>query len=409
MHPIILIRSALRRPRDELSPVMSLSSDSVGRGGPPSQIAVLTTDEHLVELLRTSGLRARRIGAAELAAYVRAVEAPQVLVVDARGRDQLPGDLSAFRRKHAGASAVLVVSSLDPRLMLEAMRAGVTECVVEPLTALALDEAVRRVLTNTTEASGQVFAFVGAKGGVGATTMAVNTAAAMGHEARDKVLVIDMHMGHGDSALFLGVEPRFFMLDALENIHRADRSFFAGVVERTATGVHLLASSPRPRKVAADVTKVRALLEVASRMYHTTVLDVPRSDMTILDALDATTSTVVVTSQEIPSIRNAARLAETLRTRYGTGRVKVAINRFHPESAIAQADVERTVGSPVEYLIPSDYRSAIDALNGGRPLAMDRQTTLGLAFRRVARDLSGVAERLEPPSGTLGLLSWRRA
>jgi Flp pilus assembly CpaE family ATPase len=89
--------------------------------------------------------------------------------------------------------------------------------------------------------------------------------------------------------------------------------------------------------------------------------------------------------------------------------VKVAINRFHPESAIAQADVERTVGSPVEYLIPSDYRSAIDALNGGRPLAMDRQTTLGLAFRRVARDLSGVAERLEPPSGTLGLLSWRRA
>jgi pilus assembly protein CpaE len=177
--------------------------------------------------------------------FAHASEAPQVLVVDARGREQLPGGLSAFRRQHPSAGAVLVVSSLDPRLMLEAMRAGVTECVAEPLTAQALDEAVRRVLTNTTEAAGQVFAFVGAKGGVGTTTMAVNTAAALGRVAKGEVLLIDMHMAHGDGAVFLGVEPRFSIIDALENIHRMDESFFAGVVEKTETGVHLLASSPQ--------------------------------------------------------------------------------------------------------------------------------------------------------------------
>ena len=375
-----------------------------------NQIAILTTDDHLVELLRTSGLRAGRIDATELNGYARATEAPQVLVVDARGRDQLPGGLSAFRRQHPSAGAVLVVSSLDPRLMLEAMRAGVTECVAEPLTAQALDEAVRRVLTNTTEAAGQVFAFVGAKGGVGTTTMAVNTAAALGRVAKGEVLLIDMHMAHGDGAVFLGVEPRFSIIDALENIHRMDESFFGGVVEKTETGVHLLASSPRPRHVPVDAAKICALLEAASRMYRMTVLDVPRSDMTILDSLDVVTNVVVVTSQEIASLRNAANMAETLRNRYGTGRVKVAINRFHRESVIAHEDIERAVGGAVEHLIPSDYRSAIEALNAGRPLAMDRESKLGLAFQRFAKDLAGVAkEQVERPSGVLGRLAWRRA
>ena len=375
-----------------------------------NQIAILTTDDRLVELLRTSGLKAGRIDATELAGYARASEAPQVLVVDARGRDQLPGGLSAFRRQHPSAGAVLVVSSLDPRLMLEAMRAGVTECVAEPLTSQALDEAVRRVLTNTTEAAGQVFAFVGAKGGVGTTTMAVNTAAALGRVAKGEVLLIDMHMAHGDGAVFLGVEPRFSIIDALENIHRMDESFFGGVVEKTETGVHLLASSPRPRHVPVDAAKICALLEAASRMYRMTVLDVPRSDMTILDSLDVVTNVVVVTSQEIASLRNAANMAETLRNRYGTGRVKVAINRFHRESVIAHADIERAVGGAVEHLIPSDYRSAIEALNAGRPLAMDRESKLGLAFQRFAKDLAGVAkEQVERPSGVLGRLAWRRA
>jgi len=375
-----------------------------------NQIAILTTDDRLVELLRTSGLKAGRIDATELAGYARASEAPQVLVVDARGRDQLPGGLSAFRRQHPSAGAVLVVSSLDPRLMLEAMRAGVTECVAEPLTSQALDEAVRRVLTNTTEAAGQVFAFVGAKGGVGTTTMAVNTAAALGRVAKGEVLLIDMHMAHGDGAVFLGVEPRFSIIDALENIHRMDESFFAGVVEKTETGVHLLASSPRPRHVPVDAAKIRALLEAASRMYRMTVLDVPRSDMTILDSLEVVTNVVVVTSQEIASLRNAANMAETLRNRYGTGRVKVAINRFHRESVIAHADIERAVGGAVEHLIPSDYRSAIEALNAGRPLAMDRESKLGQAFQRFAKDLAGVAkEQVERPSGVLGRLAWRRA
>jgi pilus assembly protein CpaE len=374
------------------------------------QIAILTSDEHLVEMLRTSGLRVTGIDQAELARYARATDAPQVLVVDMRGHDQLPSGLAAYRRQHSGAGVVLIVSTLEPRLMLEAMRAGVSECVAEPLTAKALDEAVRRVLTNVLpQAAGQVFAFIGAKGGVGASTIAVNTAATLGRESQNQVLLIDMHTGHGDAALFLGVEPRFSVLDALENIHRVDESFFSGVVEKAVSSVHLLASPTRPRPGAVDPKRVRALLESAAHMYRTTVLDVPRSDVTMIDTLDHATAIVVVTSQEISSLRNAARIAETLRQRYGPSRVKVVVNRFHREAVIAAEDVERVIGGDVKR-IPSDYKAAVDALNAGRPLVLDMESRLAKALSAFAKDLAGVVkERAERPSGVLGRLAWRRA
>jgi pilus assembly protein CpaE len=374
------------------------------------QIAILTSDDRLVDMLRTSGLRVSGIDQAELGRYTRATEAPQVLVVDVRGLDQLPTGLAAFRRQHSGAGVVLVVASLDPRLMLEAMRAGVTECVAEPLSAKALDEAVRRVLTNVVpQPAGQVFAFIGAKGGVGASTLAVNTAAVLGRESQNHVLLIDLNTSHGDAALFLGVEPRFSVLDALENIHRADESFFSGVVEKAVSSVHLLASPTRPRPGGIDPKRIRALLESAAQMYRTTVLDVPRSDITMIDSLDHATTIVVVTSQEISSLRNAARIAETLRQRYGPARVKVVVNRFHRDAVIAQEDVERVIGSDVKR-IPSDYKAALYALNAGHPLVLDTESRLAKALVAFAKDLTGVVkERAERPSGVLGRLAWRRA
>jgi pilus assembly protein CpaE len=372
-----------------------------------TQVAVLSTDDKLVDALRASGLKVSRVGPEDLAGYS---ETPQVVVLDVRGLDHLPSALVAFRREHAEAGAVLVLSSLDPRIMLEGMRAGVTECVAEPLTPEAIEEAVRRVLTNTpAEPAGQVFAFVGAKGGVGASTIAINTAAAMARLSRSQVLLADMHIGHGDSAVFLGVEPRFSIQDALDNIQRIDESFFAGLVEKTEAGVHLLASPARPRAGNVDGRRAKALVEAAAQHYRISVLDVPRSDMIMLDSLDAATTVVVVTTQEIASLRSAGKIVELIRQRYGAARTRVVINRFQKDAVIGQEDVERVVG-PVKTMIPSDYKVALEALNAGRPIVLDKESRLASAFVSFARDLAGIVkERPEKPTGVLGRLAWRRA
>src|SRR5439155_13069202 len=120
---------------------------------------------------------------------------------------------------------------------------GVTECIAEPVTQGSLESAIGRVMVQrAAPVEGRVFAVIGAKGGVGATTIAVNLAEAIARAAGDALLV-DLNVATGDAAVFLGVEPRFTIVDALENTQRLDENFFRGLVVHTRSGLDLLASS----------------------------------------------------------------------------------------------------------------------------------------------------------------------
>ena len=372
-------------------------------------VAIFSTDSRLDEGLRAAGFKATRLDRQSLGAT--STPAPAALIVDVRGQSQLPGALATFRRQHPGTALVLVASTLDPHLLLEAMRLGVSECVHEPVTADALEQAVRRVVHSAQpqQQAGQVFAFVGAKGGLGTTTLTVNTAAMLSRVTKADVLLIDCHIGHGDAALFLGVEPRFSILDALENVHRIDEAFFNSIVEKTKAGIDLLAASDRISHGAVDPQRVRALIDFAASRYRYVLLDLPRTDTSTLDALEIVSTVVVVTSQELPSLRSAGRLAHMLRTRYGSSRVMAVMNRFDRRADIAHADVERVIGDAVKHLIPSDYRVAIEALNVGRPVALD-QGALADSFRSLAGDLGGIVkQKRERPTGVFGRLAFRRA
>jgi pilus assembly protein CpaE len=373
------------------------------------QVLVMSEDPRLEEGLRSAGMKIARVRAGDLGQTARD-HSPGALVVDARGQAQLPPGLGAFRKQHPGSGVVLVTSTLDPRLMLEAMRAGVSECVHEPITPEALLDAVRRVLVNApADQLGQLMVFVGVKGGVGTTTLAVNTATALARASGD-VLLIDMHIGHGDAAVLLGVEPRFSVLDALENAHRVDESFFKGLVEKSKAGVDLLGASDRILLGPIEPRRFHTVLDFATRKYRYTVLDVPRSDAAMLDVLDAASTLVLVTNQEVPALRTASRLGQALRTRYGATRVKTVVNRFDRKAEISHADIERVTGDTVKHCLPSDYRVAVDAMNAGRPVVLD-QSRLADAFRAMASDLGGIAKRQPTPQigGVLGRLALRRA
>jgi pilus assembly protein CpaE len=369
----------------------------------------LSSDARLEETLRAIGFRTTRIAAADLAKYGSAASKPAVIVVDVRGQ-ALPSSVASFRKQHPGTGIVLVASTLDPRLMLEAMRAGVNECLDEPITPDALKEAVRRVRVDSApEATGRLFAFVGAKGGAGTTTVAVNTATTLARRTGRDVLLIDLHVGYGDAAIFLGVEPRFSVVDALENVHRVDEAYFRGLVERAKAGVDVLASPDRLPQTPIDARRVQALLDFAVRSYDYTVLDVPRSDLAMLDGLEAATAIVLVTTQEVSALRNGGRLAQSLRARYGGARVRTVVNRFDRRAEIAHADIERVMGDSVKHFIPSDYRAAVDASNAGRPVALG-DGRLAEALGAIASDLGDlITDTRARPAGMLGRLAFRKA
>src|SRR5690606_20918452 len=106
---------------------------------------------------------------------------PDVIVIDIRDQSHLPAALPLLKRQHPTTGVVIVASKLDPALLLEAMRSGVNEFVTDPISESELQAAIARVLAQRPSATtaGEVYAFIGAKGGVGTTTVAVNSATAI--------------------------------------------------------------------------------------------------------------------------------------------------------------------------------------------------------------------------------------
>jgi pilus assembly protein CpaE len=376
-------------------------------------IIVGPRDPKLEELVRASGQATTVTWLSDLSTLVDAkATQPDVLLVDVRGGNVVPPQLATLKRQHPATNVVLLASTLDPAVMLEGMRAGVNECIAEPLRQADVDAALSRLLgQHASAAGGPVFAFVGAKGGVGTTTTAVNVATTLAKLSPGGALLMDLHLAYGDAAVFLGADARFSVLDALENLHRLDAQFLKSLVCRTVSGLDLLASADRPATRLLDVRRLGSVIQLAASQYAYTVLDVPRSDLTVLDTLDDVANLVVVANQELATVRNAGRMAAALRARYRKTTVTTVINRTDGRSEINQQDVEKAVGGTIAHQFPSDYRRALLAMHKGRPLALDNHNQLSASFNALARDLAGLgnqkAERAAS-GGFKGFLSGRR-
>ncbi len=371
-----------------------------------------TIERDLVAALRDRGFAVTDSDiSVAIASHVAATKGPDVFVVDIRSLAALPRELVNLKRHYPQSGIVVLAKALDPAAMLDAMRMGVSEWLPEPLALDDLEAAIRRVTRPSIgTVAGRSYAVLGGKGGVGCTTVAVNLATALHRATGEPTLFIDLHMAHGDASVFFGVEPRFSVLDALENIHRLDQTYMKGLVTTTASGLDLLAAANRPQFVPIDALRVRALIEFVTTTYPWVVLDCPRTDGTLVEALDTTTAVLVVANQELATLRSASRMAATLRQRCGAHRVKLAMNRFDTESEIGRRDVEQVMAGRIDYTLPSDYRAAVAALNKGEPLALQPQSRLAAAFDALARDLAGLgpAHRENVRGGFFARLGGRR-
>lgn len=322
-------------------------------------------------------------------------DVPDVLVVDVRRDRRLPGALADIRHFHPLAGIVIVAPTLEPAFLLEALHAGANEVVAEPLTADTLRRAVMAVAERQPNGNGnQVFAFIGAKGGVGKTTLAVNVATALGPVAAPgRVLLIDAHAAGGDAAVFFGAHPAYSIEHAFNNTARLDDSMLHDLVTPVAPNVDLLAGCDQAVAPDVDPAKLRDVIDLASRRYRYTIVDLPRGDAGVLEALQRVNGIVVVVTQELGAVRSGARLVRLLRDTYGHDKVHVVLNRLDANSDIGPGDVARAINAPVEFAFPSDYRAAVRALEAARPLALDGHRGLPEAFHRFARQLSGA----QPP------------
>ena len=389
-------------------------------------VSIITHDEEFKrqasQLLRAGGVP---IGILESKTSTDA-SSPDITVVDIRS-DASSGMATIERQRASqpGMAIFAIAGGAEPDLILQAMRAGANEffpwhtggaTAASRSMEEAFHGAVRRTAARREAATASAKApcvtqvFLGAKGGAGTTTVAVNCAVELARQSKRPTVILDLKPSLGEVALFLGVRPRFTVLDAIENLHRLDKDFLKELVSRHKTGVDIIPASEQfDRPNAQDVGAIEELLRILTRTYDYVIVDAGNTINSCgIAALYAADTVYLVTNPDVPSIRNAQRLVDRVRQLgAGSERVKILLNRTSENLLITPQQIETALGYAIHHSFTSDYRAVSTALNSGVPLTLSNGCVIASEFDSFTKQFLGVMPEAKEPEKRrtfLGLL-----
>jgi len=340
-----------------------------------------------------------------------------VIVVDTRTDPMSAAStIERLRGSSPSVSIFAVALAAEPELILRTMRAGANEFFTWPPDAETFHTAIRRTAARRDSAQGArpatTLVFFGAKGGAGTTTVAVNCGVELARLSKRSTVILDLKPGLGEVALFLGVRPRFTLLDAIDNLTRLDREFLREVTVKHKSGLDILAGSEHfDRPGGSDGGAIEELLRMLTKLYDYIVVDGgSQINSCTVSSLYTADQLFLVGNPDVPSIRNAQRLLDRVRQLGAVGeRVRVLLNRASSPLPIPQKQIEGALGHPIHHTFPNDYKTVSNALNSGVPLALTGDTELAAQFDKFTQGILGpFAEDASGAGGRKSMLPLER-
>jgi len=315
--------------------------------------------------------------------------------------------LQAIELIHTSTNEIVVFAigaMNNPETIVSAMRAGAREYLERSATTESMVEAFSRFAASrskarTTSGRARVFAVANAKGGSGATTVAVNTAIAL-QEAHSGVLLVDFaHLGH--AALHMNVRPTFGIVDALQNLHRIDTSLLQGLMTSCKNGLQLLAGPQQPQLLAPTVAELARLFDLLVSHFRYVVVDSSnRVDETARVLSDLSNAVLLVAQTDVVSLWSAGRMRSFLDEATGH-RVRLVLNRYKKIPGFSDEDVEAATNCKILWKVPNNHQAIAPAIDKGAPVAFHESVDVGRSFRGLAALL---AEASPTAEGSLDLV-----
>ncbi|MGH9417282.1 MAG: AAA family ATPase [Terriglobales bacterium] len=327
--------------------------------------------------------------------------------------------LVSWLRADMPSTRILLVGPLDPpQLILQAMRSGAHEYLDTPLRPEAIDEALVRAAATIETADagvglrpatrGKLIAVLGARGGCGATTTAVNLALGMHLERRaaDRGVALIDAAPLGHAALHLNLKPQFTLADLIANAQRLDESMLASLMLRHDSGLQVLAGPAEPL-ASTDPAALTAAIELLLRLYPWVVLDLSaRLDALTRAALELSDRILFVTQTDMVSLWSAAKVRQYLDPA-GHLRFEMVLNRFTATPAADLPQVAAITRAPLLWKLPNAHQLLSDAIEHGQPPVLRHKSEIARSFRELARAILGRAPK--PRRSWLPLFRFRPA
>ncbi len=371
---------------------LAFSSDTAARG-------------ILVELAKQHGWPDYTViegGVAAAIQFLVTASSPRRLVVDLGGAADPVTAVQMLRDTCSAETAILALGAVnDVKLYREICRAGATDYIVKPATREILEEAIERALRShdeggdaaTKEAKlGKLVLFVGAKGGIGASTLAMNCAWLLAHEHNQRVALVDLDLQFGTIALNLDLEPGHGLCEALANSSRVDGLFLKSAMVNESANLALLASEePLDKTVGINPEAAGLLFEQLRRNFSCVVVDVPRALLSSSRDLIAKASDVfMVCDLSLASVRDTLRVVSFVGEVSPISNIAVIANRANGKGQISKVDFERGIETRIAYLVPDEPKAATLAANPGKPLAVVAKRSAAVAaLRKVTTAIAG--------------------
>jgi pilus assembly protein CpaE len=290
-------------------------------------------------------------------------------------------------------AAIFAIGTLNqPQVIVNAMRAGAREFIERPTTTTDLLEAFVRLTAAQRRVRqegprGKVYSVINAKGGNGATTVAVNLALAL-QSAHGHTALIDLApLGH--AALHMNLKPIFTVADATRNLHRMDASLLESFMTRHSGGLQLLAGTNVPAAVDPSTTEFVRLFDMLVTHYRYVVVDAStRFDAASRLVSNLSECVLLVACTDVASLWSAARVQQYLGETGNRDRVRLVLNRFRKVPGFSEADAEAAVGAKLLWRVPNQYFAVSNAIDRGTPLMDQGHTEIARCFAGLAQELT---------------------
>jgi pilus assembly protein CpaE len=313
-------------------------------------------------------------------------------------------------RQHPQRPIILLCPSGTSGSLGEAFSNGVDDIVALPTSlgagvetelarqlAFTIEKAVIRkrgtATRKTTEAVRNVICVLGLKGGSGKTLTSVNLAVSLA-QAGHSVAVMDLDLQFGDVALAMGLTPMRTIYDLVRSGGSLDAGKLEDFLMEHPSGARALLAPVRPDQAAMiTVPFLQEAQRLLGEMFEFVVVDTPPSFAPeVINAVDTSDDVLVVAMRDTLSLKNTKLGLETLeRMDYDRSRIKMLLNRANTNVGIEREDVLAILGRDVDILIPSN-RDIARSINQGEPIAMQRNTEAGKAFRALAEEYIDAAD-----------------
>ena len=287
---------------------------------------------------------------------------------------------------------IMLTAEADVEQRVRGLRAGADDDIVKPFHPLELIARIKALLARSGRGQerkpgtekptlGRIVCFYGAKGGVGTTTIAINTAIALAGPLKRRISLVDANLQFGDMRVFLDLGLDSSSIVNAISEPDLDADLLKKLMVSHHAGLELMLAPPNPESADLVVEKQRAdpkslstLLGLLRKAYDYTVVDMAKTiDDFNLQLFDEADVIFVVMTADLSCLKNVRLVLETMESLgYERGKIQLVLNRSNAYTGINVDNAESALGRKIDYQVINEYRGAISALNSGEPFMSSR-------------------------------------